>query len=201
MQSRPLLWFILKVFFWLPVCYWIWFNASDFTTWVAADLIEQIFISNLPDQISGIEQQGYLLDVITKISPPAQDLTANKTGEIIFSVNTLNYNFGLPLCVALILSSPGNIILIFRNILFSIVILLLIQLWGISFNIMKTLFLEIPSQLNYQINLSQWHGDAIALGYQLGSLILPAVTPLVIWLALYRKFIITIAPALSRFDS
>ena len=151
MQSRPLLWFILKVFFWLPVCYWIWFNAADFTTWVAVDLIEKIFIANLPDQISGIEQQGYLLDVITKLSPPPQDVPEGKIGEIIFSVNTLNYNFGLPLCVALILSSPGNIILISRNILFSIVILLLIQLWGISFNILKTVFLEISPQLHYQL--------------------------------------------------
>lgn len=201
MQSRPLLWFILKVFFWLPICYWVWFNASDFTTWVAADLIEKIFISNLPDQISGIEQQGYVLDVITKLSPPPQDVPAGKIGEIIFSVNTLNYNFGLPLCAALILSSPGNIILICRNILFSIIILLLIQLWGISFNILKTVFLEISPQLHYQLSLSQWHVDAIALGYQLGSLILPAVTPLVIWLALYRKFIVTIAPTLNRFDT
>lgn len=200
MQPRPLPWFILKVFIGLPICYWIWFKASDFTTWMAIDLIEQIFTSNFPEYISGIEQQGYLLDVVTKLSPPGQ-ASSNRIGEIIFSVNTLNYNFGLPLCAALILSSPGSIFMKVRNILFSMAILLVVQLWGISFNILKTLFLEIPPQLNFHIPLSPWHGDVIALGYQLGSLILPAVTPLVIWLALYRHFIVTIAPALRRFDS
>ncbi len=200
MQPRPLPWFILKIFFWLPICYWVWYTASDFTTWLVINPVEHIFVSNFPNYISAIEQKHYILDVVTRLSPPGQASTG-RIGEIIFSVNSLNYSFGLPLCAALIFSSPGGFFLKLRNILFSIFILLLVQLWGISFNILKTLFLEIPPQLNFQIPLSQWQGDSIALGYQLGSLILPAVTPLVIWLSLYRQFIVTMAPALRRFDS
>lgn len=199
MRSKALPWFILKVFLWLPICYWVWFKGADFITWLVIDLIEQIFVSNFPSYISGIEQQGHTLDVITKLSPP-EEVSANRIGEIIFSINTLNYSFGLPLCAALIFSSPGSIFLKSRNILFSLVILLIVQIWGISFNILKILFLEIPPQLNFQVPLSQWHGDFIALGYQLGALILPAVTPLVIWLAFYRQFIASIAPALRNFD-
>jgi len=43
--------------------------------------------------------------------------------------------------------------------------------------------------------------DAVAIGYQMGALVFPAVTPIIIWLFLYRDFIVQFYPGLDKVDT
>ena len=66
------------------------------------------------------------------------------------------------------------------------------------FSVLKLLAFEVGPAFQQQQNLSQWMFDVIALGYQTGTLILPMIAPLVIWMALNRGFLLTLAPQLQR---
>ena len=201
MQTNSLIPFIIKVFLWLPICYWGWFFAANTTTIVTAYLTELVLTSSFPQLISSIEQIDYHLDIIVKVTMPSQQVPKGMVAEIAISINPLIYNYGLPLCMALILASPASLLKTFINLIISVLLLLPIQIWGICFEFMKVLFLQTPSQLTGNIILYQWQLDTIAIGYQMGALVLPVVTPIIIWLSLYRNFIVQFVPALRQIET
>ena len=198
LQINPLLSFVIKVFLFLPLCYWGWYSLAELATAIvvywAAPLLQFLF----PGLIVGIEQTGYLVDVIAEVTVSAQDVPQGMVAELPIPVNPLIYSYGLPLVLALILASPLNFAKTLGNIIISILIFLLIQIWGVCFESLKVLFLQTPSELLGDISLLSWQLDMIALGYQLGVLILPAVTPVIIWVWFYRDYIVRFTPALSR---
>ncbi|RLA24539.1 MAG: hypothetical protein DRQ62_04860 [Gammaproteobacteria bacterium] len=198
MPVNSLLFFILKVFLFLPVCYWGWYALAELSTAIAVYWAEPLLQSLFPALISSIEQMGYRVEVIAEVTVPAQDVRKGMVAELPIPVNPLIYSYGLPLALALILASPFNFVKTTRCMLISILVFLLIQIWGICFESLKVLFLQTPPELLANIRLLPWQLDIIALGYQLGALILPAVTPVIIWVWFYRDFIARFAPALRR---
>ena len=198
MQINPLLSFIIKVFLWLPICYWGWFSLAEFTTLLVVSLTEPLMLFLFPWLIVSIEQLGYLVEVVANVTVSVQRVPQGMVAELPIPVNPLIYSYGLPLTLALILASPFNFAQTLRNIFISVLLFLVIQIWGVSFEALKVLFLQAPSELIGHTSLLPWQLDMIALGYQLGALILPAVTPIVVWLILYRDFIADFVPVLRE---
>jgi hypothetical protein len=62
------------------------------------------------------------------------------------------------------------------------------QAWSIAFDFLAQLVRAGPEAMA-RANLVGWRAEAVALGYQLGSLIFPAVAPVITWAALRRSFI------------
>ncbi len=199
MLIKPLTGFIIKTVLLLPICYWGWYYCGDFITWITADLSRSLLTSHFPDLIETVQQQGKKLDIITRLT--IQNSAHARAADIVYSVNPLNYNFGLPLCLALILASPGSFLYKARNIMLLLPVFLAVELWGVYFAGLKILFFDLSAYSNKIVSLSQTQRDMIAVAYQLGTLILPAVTPLLVWLFFYRKFIVSITPALQRIDN
>ncbi len=189
MQVNPLLAFIFKVFLWLPVCYWTWYSLAEFTTLLVVNLTEPLLLFIFPMLIAGIDQAGYLVEVVANVTVAEQHVPSGRVAELPIPINPLIYSYGLPLACALILASPFNFVKTLRNIFISILIFLLIQVWGIYFQATKVLFLQTPAELIGNVSLSSWQLDIIALGYQLGVLVLPTVTPVVIWALTCREFV------------
>ena len=196
LQTNPLLFFVIKVFLFLPVCYWSWYSLAELTTAIVVYWAEPLLQTLFPTLIAGIEQTGYLVDVIAEVTVPAQDVPQGMIAELPIPVNPLIYSYGLPLALALILASPLNFTRTLRNIIISTLVFLLIQIWGVCFESLKVLFLQTPAELLGNIKLPGWYLDVIALGYQLGALILPAVTPVIIWVWFYKDFIAGFVPAM-----
>jgi len=198
MQVNPLVSFILKVFLFLPLCYWGWYSLAELVTAIVVLMAEPLLQSLFPGLINSIEQTGYLIDVIAEVTVSVQGAPNDVVADLPIPINPLIYSYGLPLALALILASPLNFVKTVRNIALSIMVFLLIQVWGISFESLKVLFYQTPPELIGNMKLPSWQFDAIALGYQLGVLILPAVTPIIIWLLFYQDFIAQLMPALRR---
>ena len=188
-KANSLLVFVIKVFILLPLCYWLWYSSAESSTFLAVYFSEPVLQSLFPGLIAGIEQNGYLVEVVANVTVPAQNVPRGMIAELPVPVNPLIYSYGLPLTLALILASPINHVKTGLNILISIFIFLLIQVWGISFESLKVLFLQTPPELLANNRLDPGQLDFIALGYQLGALILPAVTPIIIWVFCYQKYI------------
>ena len=66
------------------------------------------------------------------------------------------------------------------------------------FSVLKVLTFDVGAAFQLQQGITPLTADLIALGYQAGVLILPMVAPLVIWIALHRRFIVTLAPKLEE---
>lgn len=198
MQINPLTSFILKVFLWLPVCYWCWYSSAEFVSIIITYLTELVINFSFPDLIFGVEQIGHNLEILVKATVPTQDMRQGMVAELPIPINPLIYNFGLPLCIALILSSPGSLLKTLFNCALSFLLLLPVQLWGICFDFMKTIFLQTPSHLINNFTLQPWQLELIGISYQIGTLVLPSVAPVIIWLFLYRNFVAQFIPSFPK---
>ncbi|ODB84861.1 hypothetical protein A3195_07300 [Candidatus Thiodiazotropha endoloripes] len=73
--------------------------------------------------------------------------------------------------------------------LWGLPLLFLFQVWGVCFDGLKTLLFTLGPDVSAQLAFTPLAMDGVALGYQLGYLILPSVLPLVIWVVQYRAYL------------
>jgi len=191
--------FIVRTLLWLPVAFAAWFYMAIVITWPLTALVDAIMVSWFPEIVTAVKQQGYRLDVITdagivtSVAPAASAFRS----ELVFSLNPLIYGYCLPLFTALALATPLDAGKYWRWCV-GLLILYPIQAWGVCFDISKTLLFGLTPEVTTRAALSGWQLEAVALGYQFGYLVLPAVAPLVLWLTLYRSFVIQLAPVIAR---
>ncbi len=204
MSKSPVKRFLWQILIWLPAAFFAWFYMAPTIMLPIAFLSDLFMTSIFPNVIAAVESTGYELDIVTQFAPPGGTPAAvpgAQEGLLVFSINGLLYGYGLPLFTALVLSSPGGEKVKWFRWTVGVLVLILTQVWGISFDIMKTLAFQSGIEIREQLGFTRIQMESIGLGYQFGYLILPAVTPLVLWIGFHRDFIATLAPGISeRFE-
>ena len=164
-----------------------WYFFALLLTVPVEHILSWILTSYWGEWINGLERHGYILEVNTYISVP--------TGLLSFELNALSYSYGLPLLWALIFASPSQIETKFiQAILGWALVLLPIQVLGLSILSLKTLVFHTTPLLLQTLASAPWQQESLALLYQFTTLILPSVSPILIWLLLYRDFVADILP-------
>jgi len=186
--------FILKLSLLLPFCYFGWYYIADSLTLLTGYLTETLINTLFTELISTIEINHTQLDIIVNVTLPKAQVPTGMLPEIVISINPLIYSYGLPVSIALILASPFQAWKTFASLILMPFLLLPIQLWGVCFELMKTLFLQYPKEFTSHIMLYPWQNDMIAVAYQLGALVLPSVAPIIFWIILYKEFVTQFVP-------
>jgi hypothetical protein len=190
LRPDPILRFALLVVALLPLCLWLWHLVVPTLNIGLAAVVNAIFQALQPDAIAEVLHDGDRLDVLTRVA--ASDDPGG--GGAVFSVDPQIYSFGLPLFTALVLAVPGGLVTKLRHWLIGLPFLAAVQLWGVGFDIMKTLLFDMGLGTRYDlIVVSIWERTLMALAYQLGFLILPTVVPVAVWAVLNRAFLKNIA--------
>lgn len=199
MPRSPVSRFFLKVVLWLPLCFGAWYYMAIVITWPLTDLVHWLMTALLPESIEKVSQHGYQLEILTRFAPPARpgmpDLPA---GALEFELNPLIYGYSLPLYTALTLATPDRDNANWWRWFAGMALLFPLQAWGVGFDILKTLAFNLGPEVRGQLGLAPWQLEATALGYQFGSLILPAVGPVVLWLGQYRGYVASLAPGMAE---
>jgi hypothetical protein len=174
--------FVLRALLWLPVCFAAWYFFAPLHSPIAGAGARLLASLVAPDVVSDVERQGSDLVFVTTLEVhPGPGLTAVLLPE----VNPLLYTYGLPFFVALMLASGSR----WRTILAGAAILLVFQGWGIAFDFLAQVGLNLGSDISALAGLADWRREAIALGYQLGAIMFPSVVPVVLWALFNRSFI------------
>ena len=199
-MASPVGRFFWRILLWLPLCFAGWYYMAGVISLPVSLLVDSLMTWLFPTAIGEIDPHGHMLDVVTLFTPPAQAgvvIPVGQIAQLVFSINALIYGFSIPLYTALVLSSPGNERQKWTRWALGFLILLLAQAWGISFDILKTLLFQMGPEMRQQMAFTRLEREMVALGYQFGSLVLPAVTPLVVWIGFHRAFLFTLAPAIA----
>ena len=200
MSLSPVSRFFWFIVFLLSACFAAWYYMAVLMTmpvnWLSGMVMTWLF----PEWIDVITQQGHAVEVVTLFTPSAQnvDVPEGLVGHVAFDINVLKYSYGIPLFTALILATPGEESTKWTNWIIGLIILYLAQTWGVCFEILKTISLSLGPDIAAQTQTSTFQKELIALGYQLGYLILPAVTPLAMWIGFSQEFISTLVPGFSK---
>ena len=183
--------FVVRTFLWLPPCFAAWYVSAPYHAAVAGELARIMVNLLTAGVVSALERSGIDLVFVTRIKVyPAPGQAALLLPE----VNPLIYTYGLAFFFALMLAERAG----WRKILVGAVILLPFQIWGIAFDFLSQVGVRLGPEVAAQAGLSRWHAEAIALGYQLGSLIFPSLVPVVLWGASSRMFIDSVLHSQTR---
>jgi hypothetical protein len=178
--------FVLRVVAWLPLTFAVWYLAAPLLAWPVA-LLAELIVRSTFDWVKSVEQMGPLITFVTSLRP---DQGANPAGvKAVLSVesNVLLFSFGLPMLAALILAAQephrGWMLLI------GYAVLLPFQTFSVVADFLKNAAILAGPAVASQTNLDAWQREVIAFCYQFGTLILPTVAPVIVWVLMHRRFL------------
>ncbi len=140
-------------------------------------------LTNLFEQfISSVILTNKTLEIVTFFS-----VDSSLKGQLAFDLNPLKYSYGFPLFLALIFSNKGLLIDKLLKSILAYFVILLTQTWGLSFDIIRHLVFEFNGAYASYFHFSSIQTLLLSFGSQLGFLILPSLTPILLWVYLEKK--------------
>ena len=166
-----------RTLLWLVPCLALWYVAAGPLAWVPAKVASPLIGAVGDVKAMALRDRGVVYSV--SIDAP-YELMRRGTGAATADVEvaTATYTYGIALFLALSLATRG-----WQKpklLLAGTVIVWLGSAWGIGFDAMRQL--AISPELASHVALGTAARTAIAFGYQLGSLLLPTLLPIALWL-------------------
>jgi hypothetical protein len=216
MAISPLRSFVLRAALWLPAMFFFWFVLSSAVVFPVIRLSAALLQGWMPELFAGMTQNyyeavfAYTADVSGVPGLPGGKLAVEEQRE-----NVLKYCYGLPLLYGLVMATPLNWRRTFLQLGVGFAVLTLTETFGLVSEVLKTMAIGIApaiasalqegypavaglagatAQAHMQAALAG-HGlspTAIALAAQFGYLVLPAVTPVALWILMNRRFLETL---------
>jgi hypothetical protein len=183
MSDKELFFFSLRVmgFFFLLLALLYW--SLPVHNFILSLLVEPILTTIYPRFIAAVSAKHQLLEVVTNFAVIGQP-----QARLGFDINPLKYSYGLPLFLALMLSSKGE----WRDkvwyAMIAFFILLLAQTWSICFDITRNLLFEFQGSYAAYFSYGTLAKGMVSLGSQLGFLLFPTLIPVLLWIALMPDF-------------
>lgn len=189
MNPITLKFFFFKVLLWLPISFLLWYFSYPALLFLSSTLsnITLPLISSHAIHATQLNANHMSLDIITNFVDLIPNDPTGKKGRMAFTMNVMKYGYGLPLFVALVLAGIDHYKSKIRNIIFCIILVAIVQLWGISFEVFLNLNYSMGDKVADYLATPSWLKEVIKLGHHLGTLIIPAVAPMVLWFLLYQK--------------
>lgn len=177
--------FFARVLGWLLLTSTIWMQVSAWTSYPVAGIAHVVLGNGARDWVRRIHQQPGLIQVETRIAvatPPG--MQGEGRAELVAEANPSRHAYGLPLLLALLLASRRRHLLLAA--IGGYLLLLVPQTFSLSLELLRQMMVAADSPAS--LGIAQWQMEGIALGYQAGSLLLPTLAPIMIWLWLDREF-------------
>ena len=204
MRVSPLQRFLLAALLWLPLAFFLWFAFATAFAWPVIALAKLTLLNAWPTLFTAIGQgadlldaqghvlshPGYLMQITSGVlvnAAPAGEPA--RFGFIEPVVNPMVYGYALPLFVGLVLATPLTRMRLLRELAIGVPLLWGMQAFGVIAESLKSVSLDAGQA---GVEAAQRAGaslELIALCYQFGYLILPALVPAALWIVLNRSFI------------
>ncbi|MCB1876334.1 MAG: hypothetical protein KDH88_10195 [Chromatiales bacterium] len=165
--------FVVRVLIWLPAVFLVWYGLARWLNIPVAYALQTLYDEFFP---------GLVRDVL--FLPSGLRIDSNLGGGESVAVNPLIYGYGFPMVLALTLAGFGEFS---RRLFMSAVGVLLympVQIYGSYFDGLRKLEFDLASALGGSLFALEWKREALVLAYQIGFLILPGVTAILIWVIL-----------------
>jgi len=171
-------WFLGLTLVWLPVSPWLSHPAAA---------MAHIALGNgAKDWVRKIDKSPGRLEVETRISAAKAVKPGRRAAtEVVVEAKPASYAYGLPLYLALLLASRGRHLL--GKAIGGYLILLLPQAFSLVFGVLKNIVAVAAGPA--ALGVANWQTQAIILAGMFGTLLLPVLAPVVLWLWFERSFL------------
>jgi hypothetical protein len=179
--------FICRTLLLLAPCFAGWFFIASYHAAVLAPLSLPLVEPWRVGLVSSIERTGATLTFVTGIEAGS---SGGRIADLIVEVNPMIYSYGLALFLALMLASRARA----WKIAIGAVALLPFQAWGVAFDFLVQVAVLSGPEVAARAGLAGWQREAIAIGYQAGTLVFPSLVPALAWALFNRAFIAGLRP-------
>jgi len=184
----PLKPLFLAALLWLPLAFFLWFYFAGVVVWPTAQMVAPVLAGALPEIFVGAEQFQFVIEVQTRVMADPR-LTGGRVAALDLTINPMIYGYGLPLLAGLVMATPLSAGRRTLQIAVGFLAITLVMLWGAVWQALKMVRFDLGAQGQALIEGSGISENLIALCYQFGYLILPAVTPVALWIVMNRSFL------------
>ncbi len=181
--------FFLSTFLWLPAAFAFWYFVAQVLLMPAVWISQWLLNLMHPGLIENVEGLARELFFVTGLTIDVPGAPAGAVGQAVISVNALVYSWNLPVLLALLFAADERFFTYWRLVI-AYIGLMPLHVWGISFDVLKTLALDSGSEIRSELAFQTWHLEVIGLGYQFGFLMLPVIGAATLWIAMNRRFIL-----------
>jgi len=171
--------FVLRTLAFLPLAFAAWYFAAPLLLWPAFAIASALAHAGFGDLVRAVEQSAATATFVTTFHARA--------GVVTVDVNLLPYSFGLPLFAALTLAAREPHWK--RHLAVGYAALSPIAAFGGLADFLKNVAITAGPAIASQTGFASWQRETIAFAFQFGSLILPAVAPAVLWVAMHARFV------------
>jgi hypothetical protein len=182
--------FFIAAALWLPAAFFLWYLLRTVIVYPVIQGAGALLQWLLPDLIGGVEQEYEKMVLVTTL--PAEGVAPDASGGvpvIAQDFEPLLYCYGIAVLVGLVMATPLDWRRTFMQLGLGYLIILPAQIFGLAGEVLRDLSYlmgDAAAAAVADAGLSQY---AVALWYQFGYLVLPAVTPVVAWILFNRQFL------------
>jgi hypothetical protein len=180
--------FALRTLGWLPVAFAVWYVAAPAILYPVALIVRGVAYAAMRGLVAEVEQSRAVVTFVTTLKLA----TFTPRAVLTVDVNMLLYAFGLPLFAALTLAAHERNWK--RHLAVGYAVLLPLIAGCVLADFLKNVTITAGPTIAAQTGFVAWQREAIAFAFQFGSLILPAVAPAVLWVALHGRFVAALRP-------
>lgn len=190
MDGSPIRGLGLRAVLWLPLSFFIWFAFASPLVWPVIQMAKIGLLGAWSNLFSEVIQNGHSMEVTTRllVNQVAPDGRSG-IGELVLVQNPLIYGYSLPLFSGLAMATPISIRTRLFHFAVAFSVIWLAQTFGVIAETFKMLAFDSGAPGANAVTGAGLSPDSIALAYQFGYLILPAVVPVALWIGLNRHFI------------
>ncbi len=195
---------MLGALLWLPLAFFLWFWFAAPLVWPVIRIAGFVLTHAWPALFTAVTQGGDLLDAQGHVVAHAGYLMQLSSGVLVNAapageparfgflepvINPMIYGYSLPLFAGLVLATPLTRWQRARQLGIGMVVIWLAQAFGVIAESMKSLALDAGPAGAEAVRRAGVPLELIALCYQFGYLILPALVPAALWIVGNRSFI------------
>jgi len=175
----------------LPLGFFLWFWFGSALMWLPARIAEWALTGLYPSLFEDLVQLGMRLEVQTSVQ-----MSRTVEGRVALlnnDVNPMIYAWGMALLFGLIMATPMSARRRVGQMLIGYAVIALVTAWGVFWQTWADLAFRLGPEAAGAVAATGMSPTMIALFYQLGYLMLPAVIPLATWILMNRPFLETVA--------
>ena len=182
---KPITRFVILAVLGVVVLTLLWSVVAPWLAGPAALLSSWVLDIGASGWVQRTQMEGPLLSVYSSMQVSTAQ-TGWRPSEVIIDINPARYGYSLPILWALFLAAfgPGRV----WRMAARAASLVPLQAFSIVTQVLMQLCLAV--QLNPQVlHIQSWQLEALIYAYQLGSLVIPSLSPLLVWLWLDQAFV------------
>ncbi|MGZ5660104.1 MAG: exosortase H-associated membrane protein [Usitatibacter sp.] len=174
--------FFARALLWMPLALALWYAASPALSWIGAT-VARPGIAMAAGKVAGLKVSREAVTYSVEVAEPYVQGRASRQALAEVEVRATTYTFGIALFLALAMASRETRRI--ATIASGTLMLAIVPAWGIAFDALRQL--GVNGELAPWLAWPSWARETIALGYQVGSLLLPTLVPVAAWLAFAKS--------------